>query len=311
MHRNIKQKGIALVLVLWMLMLLMVMATGFSNTMRTETVLTANLVQTAQAKALAEAGIWHTVAELLKSPDEQAWKTDGTIYTLDFNEDKIRVSIQDEAGKIDLNTARSELLYGLLKSIDVPEEDRLPLLQAIFDWRDRDHLVRNDGAEDDDYQRLEYDYGAKDGPFNSVDELQLVMGMTPSIFNKLKPVLTIYTHQPGIQPKVATREALLAIPGISAEQVDDIIDMRAELPDTQTTLNLTGIDNKYLSKAKGYIFTISSEGIRKDSRAHLDVVVMVIRQTTLDMAYSILSWREDQTRVQDSPFLAAPGTNSS
>jgi general secretion pathway protein K len=310
MHRNIKQKGIALVIVLWMLVLLMVMATGFSNTMRTETVLTANLVQTAQAKALAEAGIWHTVAELLKPRVEQTWKTDGSIYTFNFNQDKIRVSIQDEVGKIDLNTAHSELLYGLLKFIEIPEEDRLPLLQAIFDWRDRDHLVRNEGAEDDDYQRLEYDYGAKDGPFNSVDELQLVMGMTPLIFKQLRPVLTIYTHQPAIQPKVAPREALLAIPGITAERVDEIMAMRAALPDPQTPLNLTGIDSKYLSKAKGYIFTISSEGMQGDSYARLDVVVMIIGRTNLDQSFSILSWREDQTRDQEAP-LFTPRARSS
>ena len=266
--------------------------------MRTETVLTANLVQTIQARALAEAGIWHTVADLLKSPVVEPWKTDGSIYTLDFNQDKIKISIQDEAGKIDLNTARSELLYGLLKSTDVPEEDRLPLLQAIFDWRDRDHLVRNNGAEDDDYQRLEYDYGAKDGPFNSVDELQLVMGMTPLVFKKLKPLLTIYTHQPGIQPKIAPRGALLAIPGMTTERVDEIMALRAEFTDPHTSLNLTGIDSQYLSKAKGYIFTISSEGIKGDSRARLDVVVMVIRNTSLDQSYSILSWQEDQTRDQ-------------
>ena len=105
-----KQNGIALVIVLWMLVLLTIMAAGYSHMMRTETMLSANMVHSAQAEALAEAGVWHTVAEMLKPPLEQTWETDGSIHTLNFNQGIIKIAIQDEAGKIDLNTASSELL---------------------------------------------------------------------------------------------------------------------------------------------------------------------------------------------------------
>ncbi len=65
------QKGIALVIVLWMLALLTIMATGYSRMMRTETMLTANLVRSAQANALAEAGINQAIIELFKPvPDK-------------------------------------------------------------------------------------------------------------------------------------------------------------------------------------------------------------------------------------------------
>lgn len=86
----------------------------------------------------------------------------------------------------------------MINSIELAEEDGLNLLQAILDWRDKDNLVRNHGAEDDDYQQLDYNYGAKDGLFNSLDELQLVMGMTTETYNKLKPALTIHSHQPAL-----------------------------------------------------------------------------------------------------------------
>lgn len=285
-----KQSGIALVIVLWMLSLLIILATGYSRMVRIETGLTANLVHSSQAKAIAEAGVWQTITELLKPKIDQQWKTDGTSYSFEFKQGTVNLNIIEESGKIDLNTARSELLYGLIQSIDIPEEDSLKFLQTILDWRDQDNLVRNHGAEDDDYQRLDYNYGAKDGLFNSLDELQLVIGMTTETFNKLKPALTIHSHQPGINPNSAPREALLAIPGISEIQVDDFIQSRSDIIDTQTPAPLIGIDSKYLSKTKGQIFTITSEGIIGETHARLDVVVLMKRH--LNKPYAILSWQE-------------------
>jgi len=304
MRKLENQKGIALVIVLWMLALLTILAAGYSHTMRTETLLTANLVRSAQAVALAEAGIWLGVTGLLTPPFEQTWKIDGSINTIGFNQGTINVSIQDETGKIDLNTARPELLDGLLRSVNVTEKKRLSIINAILDWRDRDNVTREEGAEDEDYQRLGYDYGAKDGSFNTMDELQLVMGMTPALFNKIKPALTIYSEQTGIQPLVAPRAALLALPGMSPERVDKILTTRTALSDPDTPMEITGIDPGLISKAKGSIFTISSEGINDNSYARLDVVVMIIQRTNLNLPYTIISWRESQEHDLQSPQLS-------
>ena len=303
-----KQSGIALVIVLWMLSLLIILATGYSGMVRIETNLTANLVHTSQAKAIAEAGIWQTITELLKPKIDQQWKTDGTEYSFEFKQGIAKLSIIDESGKIDLNTARSELLYGLINSIELPEEDGLNILQAILDWRDQDNLVRNHGAEDDDYQRLDYNYGAKDGLFNSLDELQLVMGITIETYNKLKPALTIHSHQTGINPNSAPREALMAIPGIGEIQVDDFIQSRTEIIDAQTPTPLIGIDSKYLSKSKGQIFTISSKGIIAETHAKLDVVVLMKKH--LNKPYAILSWQESSGSSKTENETEAEENNS-
>jgi len=157
MKTSRKQQGIALVIVLWMLALLTIMATGYSRMMRTETMLTDNLVHSSQAASLAEAGINVAIVELLKPEQEQGWKTDGTSYEYEHNNNLITVKIRAENGKIDLNTARTELLYGLLESVNEIEEDFLPLLQAILDWRDKNDQVRNHGAEDEYYRHAGLD----------------------------------------------------------------------------------------------------------------------------------------------------------
>ena len=53
MHPLNKERGVVLVLVLWMLALLTVMVAGYSRATRIETLLAAHYVQSAQAGAVA------------------------------------------------------------------------------------------------------------------------------------------------------------------------------------------------------------------------------------------------------------------
>ena len=288
MKPSTKQRGIALVMVLWTLALLTILATGYSRMMRTETMLTANLVHSSQAAALAEAGINAAIAELLKPSQEQAWKTDGTRYEYELNNNLIAIQIRAESGKIDLNKASTELLYGLLESVDVTKDDLLPLLQAILDWRDKDDQVRNHGAEDADYRNAGLSYGAKDGPFNSLDELLLVKGFTPALYRKIRPALTIYSHNTGIYPQSAPREALLAIPFMTVTTVDAYLEQREASNEADQLLPLPGVDSKYIAKARGKIFSITSEAKINHTRAQLNAVITL--RSNGQRPYSILSW---------------------
>lgn len=289
------QNGLALIIILWMLILLTIMAASYSGVMRTETKLTAHQVQTAQARVLAEAGIWLALTELLRPQLERSWPTNGNSQIIEFKDGKIEISIQDEAGKIDLNTARAELLQSLLQSAELTGEDGKFLLDAILDWRDRDDLKRAFGAEDDDYQTAGVEHGAKDGPFNSVDELRLILGMTESIFQAIRPALTIHSHQAGINPEVAPKETLMAIPGITTETVEQVLNERKS--DTKAEGFLGGIDNRFFTRTKERTFTITSEGISSDSKLKLEAVVLLKRNAK--PPFSVLSWWEAKQTKYD------------
>jgi len=299
MIKRLTQSGIALVIVLWMLTLLTILALSYSATTRVETKLTAHFVQTAKANALAEAGIWQAVTELLKPTEEQTWQVNGSIHKVDFADGEIDIRIQDETGKIDLNSARTGLLHSLLTALDISIDDgeRLQLLQAILDWRDKDNLVRQFGAEDNEYLSAGFEYGAKDGPFNTLSELQLVTGMTPEIFRKIKPSLTIHSRQPGINPSVAPREVLLALPGVTAELIDEYLISRTGSRDNAVATVLPGVDSRYFSKARGRIFKISSEGLISESSNRIDAVVLIKRNSNIP--YTVLSWQENSTYNSD------------
>ena len=81
----------------------------------------------------------------------------------------------------------------------------MELVGAIADWIDADHTqVGTLGDEDRLYQYAGKDlYRAKNAPFDSVAELQLVYGVDDGLYNLLKDHVTIYNAEPAIELSTA------------------------------------------------------------------------------------------------------------
>jgi len=146
------------------------------------------------------------------------------------------------------------------------------------------------GAEDGEYRTAESAYGAKDLPFDSVDELQLVLGMSNEIFQQVQSALTVHSRQAGVDLSSASRQVLLAVPGTSIEQVDQFLALREEhrlndLPPPQPPLT----DKRYRAK-NNRIYNIHAEARMPDGvLAHITATVELRR--TRKAPYTILHWQ--------------------
>ena len=67
----------------------------------------------------------------------------------------------------------------------------MDLADAIIDFRDEDNEKGRNGAERRDYDSAGLSYGPKNEPFQLVDELVYVLGMTPNIYRRVAPLLTV------------------------------------------------------------------------------------------------------------------------
>lgn len=203
-----RQAGVALVLVLWITVLLTIMAGAFTLTLQREAKLVGNLKARSEANALAEAGLYYAMLMLSINDSARVWKANRSIHEWPFYNGVVNIQIGDERGKIDLNLAERNLLLKMFASIGVDAETADKLVDAIFDWRDQNDEVHANGAEQKDYKQQNLPYGPRNGPFQSIEELQFVLGMTPQLYKAVEPMLTVYSHNAAVNKTKATAAVL-------------------------------------------------------------------------------------------------------
>jgi len=305
-----REDGIALVLVIWVVTLLMAIAGAFLYAMRTDARAARNAALIARGEALAQAAVSRAVIELFKPQDgPEVWKRDGGVRQWVFDKARVSVRLSDESAKIDINTANNELLKGLFRYAGMGEDDAAKLLDAVLDWRDSDSLRRPLGAEEAEYAQAGYKGRPANYPFQSTEELQLVLGMTAGVYQRIAPMITVYSRQSGVNPHLARRPVLLAIPGVTAEAVDLFLGERDVARSEGRMAPIFTAAGPYASYAQ-----TAAASIRVD--VELDEGVVVSRDAVAMLSpqfprrpYTLLAWRE-VSRDKDASAASPAGPES-
>jgi general secretion pathway protein K len=320
-----RAEGFALVLVLWVLSLLTVMAGSFALTMQREAAVVSGSRNNARIKAVAESGL--AIAELvLMNPDQQKhWRADGSIYQIDYADAKVRVRILAEAGKIDINSADPTLLQEVIANAPIDAGQQTKLANAIIDWRDADDLVHIDGAEADAYEDAGLSYRPRNKPFQSIEELQLVLGMNEQVYQWLENLVTVYSGQPTVNSVLAAKEVLQVLPGANAGLIDEYIAARRisavnELPAPAFMLKDSGGAQQASSNQDGEQSGMSATGIGNgmeltsavtvvaeaisDDGAKAMIKALIKKSDNPEAApFQVLKWQNDAGR-ENSLFTA-------
>jgi general secretion pathway protein K len=211
-------RGAALLLVLWLIAMLTAVVGAFALTARIEYMQGRVLSRGVVAEQAARAGLEYAMTRVVDIDPLRQWLPDGREYPWRFGDAEIVVTIVDESGKVDINGADLDLLAALIQAVGIERQQARNIAAAIMDWRDPDTLTQAEGgAEDADYSGDERPYGAKDAPFETAAELQLVLGMTPELFEKLAPHVTVYSGQGRPAEQYASAEVLQAL-GVDPER---------------------------------------------------------------------------------------------
>ncbi len=211
-------------LVLWILVLLTLIALALTSSQRTETALAANQLAQARFRAHAEAAIQYALFRLFASTaiqdEEEDWLPDGQAHVWRFDETELYLRIFNETSLINLNLANRSLLDNLFYALGIEGQEADALVDAILDWRDRNDLHLTYGAEDPEYEAEGYPYGAKDGPFDSTEELLQVMGFDRSLYEQIAPVLTVASGRATVIREFAPTLVRAALAGITLEEME-------------------------------------------------------------------------------------------
>ncbi len=226
-HPRTRQRGMALVMVLWVISLMTIMAGSFALSTQREAGILSHAHERAKAQALADGGVNYAMMMLSLPDPKLRWQADGTPYEWQVDGAKVHIRIMDEGGKIDINAAQEQTLKTAFKFLAGNEELAEQLSDAVMDWRDPDDLKRTHGAESEDYQSHRMQAPPQNRNFLILDELRGVMGVTPELYRKMETWFTLYTGTDGLNPAKASREVLLSLMGGDVSAVESYVQQRS------------------------------------------------------------------------------------
>lgn len=170
--------------------MLALVVTQLTASGRAEAQLTSNLRMAASLESAANAAIAEGVFHALDTSEDH-WLADGAMHIVRLPTSTVEVQITNEAGKVALNSASSGLISALLHAVGVDMQTAAILSAAIIEWRSVNTQGRSK-IQANAYLAARRDYGPPGAPFQSLQELGLVLGMTPELLARLAPHLTIF-----------------------------------------------------------------------------------------------------------------------
>ena len=236
------EEGFALVAALWLLVAFSVLGVGFSLRARTYRLAAANGTEGAVARLSAEGALAMARSRLMRGArtrgnlavqdparSSDPWAETDTLLadTVIIGQGRAILAFEDLGAHLHLNQASEDDLRRFFRALraDYGLADRLA--QSIADWRDADRAHRPRGGERELYLREGRAVLPADAPFADLADLQHVRGMTPELFERAAPFLTLQGSG-RINLASAPREVLLSLPGFGEEAVNALLRARED-----------------------------------------------------------------------------------
>ena len=210
------QRGFALLVVLWTVSLLALVATHILSASRLHTQVARNALDTAVLEAAANGALQETIFNILDGSTRH-WSAGGAARILRLGSATVFVQIDSETDKVNPGVASPELLKALLLQVGTDPTTAGSLAASIVEWRLGSGAAGRPNATFVRYQSAGRNYAPSGTPIASVDELALVLGMSPELLELLRPHLTVYTDT---DPNMATHDPVVARALAAAGQLD-------------------------------------------------------------------------------------------
>lgn len=211
-----RQRGFALLIVLWTLGLLALLGTQLLASSRQDAQLARNLLDAAKLEAAANGAVQRAIFNLLDSSG-RGWRADGTVRLVRVGETPVAVQIDDEADKVNPSVASATLMQALMQQVGADPVQAAAVAGSIVEWRLASGSASRPGAATARYASAGRDYAPSGVAFESIGELGNVLGMTPNLLALLRPHLTVFTDS---DPPMTTRDPVVALALAAAGQRD-------------------------------------------------------------------------------------------
>jgi general secretion pathway protein K len=212
------EDGYALLLVIWAIGIISLLALSFIGSVRYRVMATANILESARAEALSEAGVNLAKLDLVGIARGDAgtlrFRAGGPMtFCMMLERGVAGIVVEDEGGKIDLNAAPPKLLARMLNGFGATPDQAGNLATAIADFGSTSTDAALEDVKRREYAEAGRPYGPKKALFEPSLELDQVIGMPHQLFRQLLPYITVHSRRPGIDPQAASPALLAALAG--------------------------------------------------------------------------------------------------
>jgi general secretion pathway protein K len=296
------ERGFIIVAVLWILVALSALATIFSVYLANSARVLGATDIGVESEALASASL-ELAAYRLLSADQKERPAQGSFRFRMDNAD-VSVTYTSEAARVDLNSAPKETLASLFEVLGVEQKAASEIADRVVGWRTK---AKPNTANDEEalYLAAGLGYSPRQAPFAHVNELSLVLGLSPAVVERALPYVTVFGKSAEIDVLLAAPEVIAALPGMTPEVLNDFLKQRSSLPrDPKAVAAALGPAKAAatLPEPKAYRL-LTTMRFDNGRRASTEAVISLGREKDKD-PYKVLAW-QDQAETGDRPVRRA------
>jgi general secretion pathway protein K len=283
------ERGWALISVLWTVSMLGMMAAATQDLTVTSVRTERRALTRAHLDADLDAATVRAILALDDARPGERCRIDGYPFPFSYDGVNMIVSVQDEDGKFDLNEVDDDTIEPLFESVGVDSRTANVIADRIVEWRT--DATSNDahtlhGGTDADYAAAGLPWRPRHNDFQTVSELQLVLGVTPALYKLVRSAVTVYSKDDSPDEDVAPRIVLNALHPGNPGQVDQILAQHAgtvaqsDVQTSGTTGNSSGATISAGTDLSGRAFEITVDAVYSGRHETRRTVVLMTGDST-------------------------------
>ena len=294
------QRGFIVVAALWLLAALAALASVASAYMAQSAIALSALDATTQQEMLSMAGI-ELVAYELSMPASVRRPTRGG-FSFRLANSRVTVEYMSESARINLNMASRTMIAGLFAALGTESGQAAQFAGRVVAWRTAPKPNVPD-EEDALYRAAGSNYLPRRAPFNSTEELSLVLGLPAALVERALPFVTVYSDMPEINVLDAAPEVIAALPGMTPARADAFLSQRDSLPpdDPQFILGALGARQPGATVIGSWAYRVRMRIVLPDGRQSTPEAIIRIMSAGEKEAYQVYAWKNDIDSAAGGP----------
>ncbi|MGP9814540.1 general secretion pathway protein GspK [Rhodopseudomonas sp. NSM] len=280
--------GFIVVAALWLLAALAALAVTASQYIAQSATALSLSDDALQSELLAMAGL-EMAAYRLSAPAGPRRPTHGS-FRFSLARSEVEVEFLSEASRINLNMAPKAMIAGLFAALGTPASLAERYADRVVGWRSP---RKSAGPDEEDALYSAVGYPPRRSPFNSSDELWLVLGLPPALVERALPFVTVYSEMEDVNVLDAPPEVIAALPGVTPLLLDAFLTRRDSTPvDPQFLLGMLGERRVGATLNSGSAYRVRVRVTTAGRQQKISEAAVLVSGFGDQNAYRVMSWRD-------------------